>query len=248
MAAAEADGVDVFRFSLSVPASSVERLRACLSDDELARADRYALPEVADHFVVGRATLRVILAQRLEVEPRQISFRYGVHGRPELGEPWNSSGVFFNLTHSHGLALLGMTQDVELGIDLERVRSSVATESVARRYFAPAEVEALLALTEADRVGAFFRIWTRKEAYLKAVGSGITGILQSFEVSLTPGRGARLLRHYRDPFEAARWSLYDLADPRAQPEYEASLILESKGAEVIRLWDWDSARSVGGDA
>ncbi|MGE3164974.1 MAG: 4'-phosphopantetheinyl transferase superfamily protein [Planctomycetota bacterium] len=230
-------GVDVFRFSLAASVEPSVALRCHLDAEECARADRFVVPTAAEQFVLGRVGLRRILGHFLQVAPRAVRLRYGVHGRPELAAPFDRAGLTFNLAHSHGMAICAVTHGGGLGVDLERVRAEVATEAIARRYFATAEVAALLSVPERERARAFFRIWTRKEAYLKAVGTGIAGVLQSFEVNLEPGPAARFVAHYREPSETSRWMLFDIADLEEYPEYAASLVVEVGAASSIRRWD-----------
>lgn len=129
----------------------------------------------------------------------------------------------FNLTHSHGLALFALSQGRELGVDVERIRPEMAGEQIARRFFSASEVTALLALAPGLREEAFFHCWTRKEAYLKATGRGLTLALDSFDVSVVPDAPAALLATRHDLSEATRWSLQTL---RLAPSYVGTLAVE----------------------
>ncbi len=167
-----------------------------LSDDEQARASRFLRESSRRRFVAARDALRRVLARCLACSPRAIRFGYEPQGRPFVVEPAQGE-LAFNVSHSDELALLAIGYGRRLGIDVERLGRRVSGEAVARRFFAPREAEALFALPEAERPAAFLRIWTRKEAYVKALGEGLRLPLDSFEVSL--GEPPALLRSERAP-------------------------------------------------
>lgn len=166
--------------------ASPGRLADCdrvLSDDERARALAMTLPRHRDAYVIFRAALREVLALRLERDPASIRFAYGEHGRPELA---GGDDLAFNVSHSDGLALVAVApgRARRLGVDIERLGRERAAHSVAARCFTAAERAAIEALPEAERHDAFLRCWTAKEAYVKALGRGLTMPLDSFEVSI----------------------------------------------------------------
>ncbi|HSW50692.1 MAG TPA: 4'-phosphopantetheinyl transferase superfamily protein [Bryobacteraceae bacterium] len=233
----EAGQVHVWRAELDPVAPEIERRREALSPDERERAARFRVPRVQLRFTAGRVILRDILSRYLDCPPSAISFGYRQHGKPFLLPIPGGERLRFNLSHSHGLALYGVSLDAEIGIDLEQVRRDRDHEKLARRFFAPEETGALLALPPEQRLTAFFECWTRKEAYLKARGEGLAIPLDSFEVSLAPGSAAGLLRVADDPGETRRWSLVAL-DPG--PGFAAALAVESRPADV-RLWQWRAA-------
>jgi 4'-phosphopantetheinyl transferase len=181
-----------------------------LSPDERARAGRFAGETLRDRFVCGRAAMRLLLGQSLGVDPQGLVFTYGAAGKPALaGEP----GLHFNLAHSHELAVLAVTRLAPVGIDIEWCRPLPDRDAVARRFFAQTESAALAALPEEQRDAAFYAGWTRKEAYLKAVGTGLSQDLDGFCVELRPARPAGLLSIGGD-FRAARgWTIADLPLP-----------------------------------
>ena len=166
----------VWRASLNLPASQIERLGQTLSTDEWSRANRFAFQKDRDHFVAARGILRAILGHYLDEAPNRLRFSYNPFGRPALaGEP---EGLRFNVSHSHGRALIAVTGGRSVGVDVERIRPDVTYEQLARRFFSPREVAALLALPENLRRKAFFTCWTCKEAYVKARGEGLSIPLQ----------------------------------------------------------------------
>lgn len=229
----KADTIDVFAQEL-MEFEREDEYRSYLSADEVARADRYIVPEATRQFVIARGTLRLLLGAALGVEPGALEFTYGPHGKPSLAGA-QGQAIEFNLSHSRDLCLCAITTDVTLGVDVEWLRAAAATEGIARRYFATGEVERLFALPQAQHLEAFFSCWTRKEAYLKAVGAGLTFPLREFDVSFEPGRPAALLDHRRDPAEVERWQVVDLTDPERWPEYAAALFYEGAPRE-IRRW------------
>lgn len=183
-----------------------DALPQLLSRDEEERARRFYRAVHARRFVVARGQLRRILASYLGAEPASLRFRYGQRGKPFL----DGAQLEFNLAHSNELALVGVRSEKALGVDLEWVGREVEAEALARRFFAPAEYEELLALPLSQRHEAFFLGWTRKEAFVKAKGGGLAIPLSSFEVTLSPNRPVELVRVAK-PGEAARWSLYSMA-------------------------------------
>jgi 4'-phosphopantetheinyl transferase len=153
--------------------------------------------------------LRAILGRYLGSDPRRLRFHSNHYGKPSLAEP--AGWLRFNLSHSGGLALVAVTLDHELGVDVEQVRADLAGLSIAEQFFSPAEVATLRALPEPDRLQAFFNCWTRKEAFVKARGEGLSFPLKRFDVSLAPGEPAALLATHDDPAEAGRWTLHALS-------------------------------------
>jgi 4'-phosphopantetheinyl transferase len=203
-----ADEVHVWRIPLARPEDELPRLADCLAADERARAARFVFEAHRRRFVVARSGLRAVLGRYLRRPAADVRFRYGTHGKPALAE--EAGGLRFNLSHSADGALLGVTRGPDLGVDLEQVRTMPDLESLARRFFAAGEVADLLAVAAPERGPAFFRCWTRKEAYIKAVGLGLACPLDRFRVSLEPGAGARLLEIDGSAAEAARWALWEV--------------------------------------
>ncbi|RAQ96027.1 4'-phosphopantetheinyl transferase family protein [Thermogemmatispora tikiterensis] len=232
--------VHIWCASLALPPASVERLTAVLTPAEQDHAARFRSAQARQHFVAARATLRLILSRYLGLPPQQLRLRTNPWGKPEL-EPRPASSqptVTFNLSHSEALALYAVTGGLAIGIDLEYQRplSEAELEQLAARYFAPAEYRALLSLPYEERLPAFFRCWTRKEAYVKARGQGLSLPLDAFEVSLTPDSPARLLASYEDPDAPQRWSLLAI-DP--SPAYSAALAVEGR-IEHVAYFRWNN--------
>jgi 4'-phosphopantetheinyl transferase len=229
------DQAHVWRVHLDQPDSQLARLRATLAPDEVARAERFAFPKDRRRYIVGRGALRVILAAYLDTTPADIPIRATPQGKPYLASP--SPDLRFNLSHSGQLALIAAARGREVGVDIEQVDAEGDLEkllALARRFFSPSEFTALESLPAGAQIGAFYACWTRKEAYLKARGGGLSLPLDGFDVSLRPGEPAALLATRDDPALAAHWSLHAL-DPG--PGYAAALAVEEPGC-VIKYWDW----------
>ena len=219
--------VHVWRLALDQPESVLTEFRRTLEPDELDRAGRFHFEKHRRHFVVGRGGLRYVLSRYLDAKPEEFRFAYGAFGKPELvGE-----GVRFNMSHSHGVALFAVTADRELGVDVEHIRADFATEDVARRFFSAVEVDMFNALQKEEQVAAFFRCWTRKEAYIKAIGRGLSEPLDAFDVTLAPREAAALLRATRE--DVSRWSMFDID---AGEDYAAALLVEATVSQV-HLWE-----------
>jgi len=203
---AEGDAVHLWRVDLDVADNLVEDLRGLLSEDELARADRFVYEIHGARFVVGRGVLRRLLAAYLGAQPESLRFGYGPKGKPRLEQP-DADGLQFNVSHSGGRALIAVSQGREVGVDVERINAERAAEAIARRFFAPAEVAEFLSLPDDERVVGFFNAWTRKEAYMKATGQGLALGLDRFRVSLRPGEQAKLIETAWCREDVHRWSM-----------------------------------------
>lgn len=219
---------------LDPPAEEVRRYGALLSPDERAKVDRFRFERDRRRSTVARGVLRMLLGRYLETDPRGVGFRYESHGKPVLGEGLAAHGMRFNVSHSAELALFAFARGRELGVDVEEVRLMEDAVEIAERFFSEAENAVFRTLPPEARDEAFFNCWTRKEAYIKAVGEGLSFPLHVFDVTLAPGEPARLLAS-RDPVQAERWSLHGLPDPA--PGYRAALVVEGEGGEVS-CWRW----------
>jgi 4'-phosphopantetheinyl transferase len=232
--ALSSDEVYVWRASLDLPASHVQSLQRSLAADELSKAERFCFQKDREHFIVTRGLLRAILSRYLDMEPDQLRFCYSDYGKPSLATTPVQGTLSFNVSHSYGLALYAITQGREIGIDLERVRADLDYEQIAARFFSPRENAVLRALPAELKLEAFFNCWTRKEAYIKARGKGLSLPLDQFDVSLAPGEPTMLLNTRGDPQEAARWSLQALTPG---PGYVAALAVEGHGWR-FKYWQW----------
>lgn len=216
------DSVDLWLCHLDEVASQVDRYAPILHVEETARAHRFHFARDRDRFIVGRAALRLILARYASCLPEQITLGYGERGKPYLLGQSPDQDLRFNLAHAAGMAIYAVSRGREVGVDIEAVRPLPDAAAIAERFFAPAEVTAFrTVLGTANEALAFFNAWTRKEAFLKALGDGLARPLDSFEVSLLPGDAPRLLCIDDQP--ARGWHLHAL---EPAPGYVAALVVE----------------------
>ena len=221
--------VHVWSARLDCAEPFLERLAATLSADETARANRFFFARDRSAFIAARGILRQLLASYLHRPPADLQFVYHSRGKPFLAPSAQGTPLEFNVAHSHGLALLAFSLDSPLGVDVEFVRSDFASEEIAERYFAPQEVAELHSLPPAQRPEGFFCGWTRKEAYVKALGDGLQVPLASFRVSLTPSQPAVL-----ESADSGRWSLHSLSPASG---FASALVAEGKDRRV-HCWNW----------
>ena len=228
--------VHVWRASLDLDVTSKSRLAQTLTQDEQHRANRFHFDRDRDRFLVARGILRVVLGRYLNLSPDQVPIGYTAFGKPILEKPLPTEALNYNLSHSDDVALYAFSHSYRVGIDLERIRPDIVVEEVAERFFSPDELAALRALSTDDRINAFFACWTRKEAYLKARGEGLSIPLDSFDVSLKPGEPAKLLNSRDDPQAVARWSLRTL---NVGPGYAATAAVEGHDWQ-LHCWQFQS--------
>ena len=209
--------VQIWRVWLNTSESVLSFYRAALCLEELNRAERFRFENLKRSYIACRGGLRVLLGHYLGRSPRDIEFICGQKGKPALR---GMSPVRFNVSHSGELALYAFTLDCELGVDVERLRALDDLESIATRFFCAAEASELLSLSPGGRRAAFFRCWTRKEAYVKAVGDGLSIPLNRFQVTLLPGDPCRFVHIANDAQTALEWTLHDL---ELAPEYIGAL-------------------------
>jgi 4'-phosphopantetheinyl transferase len=226
--------VHVWRAPLDQAPSQIQSFFHNLAADEQARAGRFYFQKDREHFIVAHGVLRAILGGCLNQAPECLSFCYSSHGKPALAGESDGETIRFSVSHSHGIGLFAVTRGREVGIDLERIRFDLAIEEIAERFFSPREFAMLQTLPAGVQRQAFFNCWTRKEAYIKARGGGLSLALDQFDVSLTPGKPAALLGTQPDPSEASRWSLEELSPA---PGYAAALAAEGHGWRPV-CWQW----------
>ena len=240
------DEVHVWRATLSVGQPVLQSLLNTLSPDECTKAERFHFPKDRDRSIAARAVLRLILSRYLEVKPNDLRFSYNRFGKPALVGHSGADAVHFNMSHSGELALYAIARGREIGVDVEHVREEFASEQIAVRFFSPNEVAMLRALPFNMRTQGFFNCWTRKEAYIKARGEGLSFPLDRFDVSLAPGEPAALLRvgHSKaevddeiagdSKLELSQWSLQELSPGRS---YAAAIAVQGCGWQ-LNCWQW----------
>jgi 4'-phosphopantetheinyl transferase len=156
-----------------------QSLLLTLSPDELERQGRFRFDQDRDAYLVAHALTRQVLARLCDCDVRALEFEAGERGRPELAGALRASGVRFNLSHTHGLVACAVTQEHDIGVDVEYIERRVELLGVARHVFSEQEVLGLTALTDAAQRDRFFDLWTLKEAYVKAIGKGLGAPLQA---------------------------------------------------------------------
>ena len=204
------DEVKLWRVDLESVRSNESRWQKLLSADESARASRFHFALDRQCFVASRALLRTILGGYLAAEPKELSFSYSSKEKPSLGPAYAASGLRFNVSHSGGIALFAFARQRDVGVDIEQIRRDVEVEAIARRFFSAYEQAQLAAMPAEKKVDAFFRCWTRKEAYIKATGDGLSLPLSQFDVSLEMDETNALLATRPDRLEANRWFLQEV--------------------------------------
>ncbi|MCT7972079.1 4'-phosphopantetheinyl transferase family protein [Laspinema olomoucense] len=222
--------VHVWRVELDRNSEEIRQFRAMLAEEEQKRAARFYFEHDRSRFIVGRGMLRSLLGKYLQVAPDGIEFCYSAKGKPMLANVEQS--LHFNLSHSGGLALYAIASE-PVGIDLEQIRPLSDAEQLAKRFFTPAEAEAIAALSLAQKQAAFLNAWTRKEAYLKATGDGLAG-LDEVEVSLIPGMPAKLLRIQGNSELASNWFIAEL---HPHPDYVAAVAIAGQDWQVCYFKD-----------
>jgi 4'-phosphopantetheinyl transferase len=224
--------VHVWRARLDVEAARAQQLAQWLSGDEHLRAERFRFERDRQRYIISRGILRDILARYLRVNPHDVEIGHTTQGKPYVSGDLASRLIRFNLAHSQDLALYAFTAGHEIGVDLEHLRSIPEMSAIVSHYFSAHEQAALAALPESAQRSAFFNCWTRKEAYVKALGSGLYQSLQEFDVSLVPGEPAALLAHHLRPSEVMRWSVQELFP---DDDCAAALVVEGP---VLGLGCW----------
>lgn len=201
--------IHVWQARLDELTGAVSQYAEHLSDDEQERAARYFFKRDSDYYIIGRGVLRILLGFYLGIKPRQVQFQYGSNGKPVLHESYSrKADLHFNLAHSKDMAVYAFGHDCDIGIDIEFIRPLLDAEQIAARFFSQRENALLSSLPQEQRRIAFFNCWTRKEAYIKALGSGLSQPLDQFAVSLAPGEPARFLHIAgKAQEEIARWKL-----------------------------------------
>jgi 4'-phosphopantetheinyl transferase len=220
--------VHVWRVFLDLTILEIESLLGILSADELERVGRFHFERDQKRFIVARGILRKILSRYLKMNPRNLCFEYTSRGKPVLATNSGYDTLRFNLSHSSAFALYAVTRGRNIGIDIERVRDDIDVEQIAQRYFSQGEISSLERTHKNKRSGVFFQYWTRKEAFIKATGEGISFPMEQCDVTLISGRGWSPITLPDDNREGPCWYGQDLFPGRG---YAAAIVVEGG--------DWD---------
>ena len=221
---ATSDVVHVIAFPLDVPERSLHRIDGCLTEAERVRAARFVDAVHRRRWIAGRATLRTMLADCVGAEPAEIPIEYGRFGKPELREPYQA--LTFNLSHSGPLALLAIAWGRDVGVDVEAISHRIDWPAVAARFFSRAERDELARLPAARQARAFFACWSRKEAYLKARGAGLSWEPAAFSVTVAPDAPPKLC-------DASPGSTWQLTDVCVDDAFAACIAWNGRPARIV---------------
>jgi 4'-phosphopantetheinyl transferase len=219
---------------LDYPIAQLQILSHTLSADELLKAERFHFDRDRNRFITTHGILRTILGRYLSVEPSRLQFCCGKHGKPELAGILDNGTVRFSFSRSNTVALYAFTRHHEVGIDVEEIRELDDSDQIAETFFSRSEKKTLFRLSEGEKKEAFFSCWTRKEAFLKAIGEGLYHPLDRFDVSLAPGEPARLISVGGDSIEASQWTIQDL---KPAAGFAAAIAVKGLGWR-LRCWQW----------
>ncbi len=181
-----ADYIDIWCISLDLIATDLEKYRACLHEEEMKRAVKLKIPEKQNQFVVTRFVLKTIISRILYKEPKQIRIVHTEQGKPYIKEQYQGEDIHFNLSHSETQAIIALTLAQEIGVDIEKIETNKDYTGLSQRFFSAQEQAELNAISEADLARCFYTCWTRKEAFVKAMGDGLRYGLNNFDVSVEP--------------------------------------------------------------
>ena len=230
--------IHVWKIPLQPPRLWLPKLWEMLNVEEQQRAKRYKSQALQDTFVTARGTLRLILHRYLHIEAAHIQFASGTHGKPFISEPVTAPPLTFNLSHSAELALLAIAVNRQIGIDIEHHRRTTNYPSMINRICSPQEQLFLKGLPPEEQQKTFLTCWTRKEAYVKALGQGITFSLKTVTVSLDEREPPEILHVEGNEKESSRWSMRELYP---DPDYEAALVGEGNDwTHSCWEWTWNS--------
>lgn len=219
------DDLELLVVDLALPPAGVRACARLLSGAERERAGRFAFPRDARRFIVGRARLRQLLAERLDTSPEGVELTEGPHGKPALADGKWTTDLRFNLSRCEEVAVYALAPGREVGVDVEAVRFLPDADAIAARWFSRVEQEAYASLGPEERLAGFFHCWTRKEAFVKALGAGLSYRLDRFDVTLAPGAPAELLRVERTPGDARVWSMTSFVPA---PGFVAAVVAEER--------------------
>lgn len=222
--------VHVWRVRLDVVGTEgLQEIQPTLSPDELQRAARFHFEKDRQRFVIVRGVLRDLLGCYLNLEPEKIEFTYNAYGKPSLAVQMNILDVQFNVSCSETIALIALTKKYQIGVDVEKIKIGLDLTTIVERFFSAYEVSVWRTIATDMQTSAFFDCWTRKEAYIKARGKGLSLPLDSFDVSFTPGTPARLLASRSNPQDEVHCILQAL---KPEVSYSGALAIVAQGGEL----------------
>lgn len=228
----------VWRAGLDLPESSLLEFKGNLSSDEQAKAEHFRFARDGNRFIAARGILRALLSGYLNLEPGAIRFRYDEGGKPRLIEEFGKGGLRFNLSHSEGLALFAFTRDREVGVDIEYRQEIPEMDQIVEHFFSERERALFGSLPENRKKDSFFSWWTRKEAFIKAIGTGLSFPLETFDVVQAEGKQVRCPGVPRETSEGPGWSMWDLIPADG---FAGALVVQGGGWE-LRCLQWQGRK------
>jgi 4'-phosphopantetheinyl transferase len=226
--------VHLWRIQINLFTDRIHQFLTYLSKEERSRMNRFRFEKDQNRFAITHACLRDILSRYLSTSPNLVTFSSGTYGKPEISNLDLMEPLQFNLSQSEDLALVAVASERKVGVDVERVKKDIPIENISRRFFSSIEIDSILSLPVESQTAAFFSCWTRKEAYLKARGEGLSIPLNQFEVSVSTDEQPILIDTVWDKVESSRWTFRHLTPA---PDYFGALVVEGSNWDLYR-WDW----------
>ncbi len=218
--------VYVFAFDLIAGLNCLKEFETFLSNEEIVKANRFHFEKDKNNYIISHGILRKILSLLLSVKPSEINFGTNEYGKPFVQNP---SNVQFNISHSKEKLLLAVSREVPVGVDIEFMNVEFASGDIAQNFFSPVEIQKLNKLEDDKLTEGFYNCWTRKEAFIKGIGKGLSIPLDSFDVELTPGLKPEILDVRFDKSENGKWELVNLD---IYGEYKSALSVKMKMLKI----------------
>lgn len=228
------EDVHVWHVNVKPLAGRVHQWVSLLSHAERSRAEAFIQQSDRERFIISHGILRTLLGRYLNIAPADLQFSVIARKKPCLESIYADSGLQFNLSHSHEQVLLAFTYHRQVGVDIEYIRSLPDLEQIAARTFSPQENQELKKLKPEERIAAFYRCWTRKEAFVKALGEGLYYPLDRFSVSISSAAQNCLLEIEGHSTEASRWTILGLD---AASGYAAALAVNNRNWRLV-FWEY----------
>lgn len=230
------DEVHIWQIALNQFDDVVKRSQDLLDETEKSKAANFRFEKDRRDYVAAHGAMREILSFYLDILPQNIEFETNYYGKPFLRSGNNQ--INFNLTHSREWALLAVTKDIKIGVDIEFIRPELAAETLAKQFFSPLEIENLRIIPKQLQTKAFFNCWTRKEAFIKAVGKGLSYPLRDFSVAFSPFEEARLIALENSVQKTENWKIIEL---NIAENYAAAAAIEAKETQTkLLLWNFSN--------
>jgi len=202
--------VHIWQAELDLQADHIDILWPLLSKSEKSRAARFHFEQDRNRYIAAHGILRQILGRYLNIPAQEMQFKYGDYGKPELDAVHADNEITFNMSHSSGTALYGFTRNCPIGVDIERIKEVPDMDAVAGQFFSANETDNFNKLAQAKKIRAFYRCWTVKEAFVKAVGQGLHFPMDCIDICIDPDKSVRLIQVGGDAKEASQWWIKEL--------------------------------------